>query len=162
MDPVRAGFFFREGDGSIHAAESYREFALDPLPVKPVPVAPPPIRPEPVAPAQAHRAPIVEMPAPKPQPVAEVPGVEIAPPPHPAKPDTVRLPVDPPNFTTVLQAGSRREWALLAVLAGLGLGAAGYKTQEQWLPRLLALARRAPSAPAEAPAAPAIGLSAVD
>jgi len=70
--------------------------------------------------------------------------------------------VEPPNFTTVLQAGSRREWALLAVLAGLGLGAAGYKTQEQWLPRLLALARRAPSAPAEAPAAPAIGLSAVD
>lgn len=32
MQPVRAGFFFREADGSIHAEASYREFVLEPVP----------------------------------------------------------------------------------------------------------------------------------
>jgi proteasome lid subunit RPN8/RPN11 len=32
FQPTRAGFFFREADGSIHGEASYREFALDPLP----------------------------------------------------------------------------------------------------------------------------------
>ena len=35
--PTRAGFFFREPDGSIHGTASYQEFALEPLPVRPVP-----------------------------------------------------------------------------------------------------------------------------
>ncbi len=36
--PARAGFFFRERGGSIHAAESYREFQLQPLPMREAPV----------------------------------------------------------------------------------------------------------------------------
>src|SRR5580700_9710353 len=35
--PARAGFFFREGDGGIHAEASYQEFALTPLLVTPEP-----------------------------------------------------------------------------------------------------------------------------
>jgi hypothetical protein len=31
MEPSRAGFFFREADGSIHAASSYHEFILEPM-----------------------------------------------------------------------------------------------------------------------------------
>jgi proteasome lid subunit RPN8/RPN11 len=37
FQPVQAGFFFRESDGSIYAKASYQEFALDPLPVGQVP-----------------------------------------------------------------------------------------------------------------------------
>src|SRR5581483_1845375 len=32
--PMRAGFFFREEDGSIRADVTYREFTLEPLPLK--------------------------------------------------------------------------------------------------------------------------------
>jgi len=42
FQPTRGGFFFRERDGSIRASASYREFALEPLPVHPLPVAPAP------------------------------------------------------------------------------------------------------------------------
>jgi len=42
MQPMRAGFFFREADGSIHADSSYREFLLEPAPRAAVaPAAPP-------------------------------------------------------------------------------------------------------------------------
>jgi hypothetical protein len=37
FEPTRGGFFFREADGSIRGAASYREFILDPLPMRPVP-----------------------------------------------------------------------------------------------------------------------------
>lgn len=54
--PTRAGFFFREPDGSIHSESSYREFTLTPLVVPqaaPPEAAPPipelPVVPEPVA-----------------------------------------------------------------------------------------------------------------
>src|SRR5579862_4820302 len=36
MDPTRAGFFFREPDGSISSNASYQEFALESLPAIPV------------------------------------------------------------------------------------------------------------------------------
>src|SRR5438477_11819877 len=34
FDPVRAGFFFREPDGSVHAASSRHEFDIESVPVK--------------------------------------------------------------------------------------------------------------------------------
>ncbi len=40
FNPTRAGFFFREADGSIRGEASYLEFALEPLPLRPLPVAP--------------------------------------------------------------------------------------------------------------------------
>ncbi len=35
--PMRAGFFFREPDGSYHSEASYQEFVLDPMPARPLP-----------------------------------------------------------------------------------------------------------------------------
>ena len=37
FEPVRAGFFFRESDGSIHASASYLEFQIDPQYIRPAP-----------------------------------------------------------------------------------------------------------------------------
>jgi len=34
FDPVRAGFFFRESDGSVHATASCHEFDIEPVPVE--------------------------------------------------------------------------------------------------------------------------------
>ena len=38
FQPMRAGFFFREQDGSIHSAAAYQEFVVEPLPMRPVAV----------------------------------------------------------------------------------------------------------------------------
>src|SRR5580698_4076521 len=35
FEPTRGGFFFREPDGSMRGAASYREFRLDPMPLRP-------------------------------------------------------------------------------------------------------------------------------
>jgi proteasome lid subunit RPN8/RPN11 len=53
--PTRAGFFFREQDGSIHSESSYREFTLMPLaaPQAAQPEASPPIPESPVVPEPA-------------------------------------------------------------------------------------------------------------
>src|SRR6185369_17485709 len=40
FDPVRAGFFYREPDGSVQAAASRLEFYIEPAAVKPVPHLP--------------------------------------------------------------------------------------------------------------------------
>jgi proteasome lid subunit RPN8/RPN11 len=39
FQPCRAGFFFRERDGSVHAAATYAEFVLEALPMLAVPMA---------------------------------------------------------------------------------------------------------------------------
>lgn len=78
FQPARAGFFFREADGSIHGDETYREFVLPALPMKQVPTAAgaalaepprppaqaqpelqpaPPLAPQPVPPATADVVP---------------------------------------------------------------------------------------------------------
>ena len=44
FNPMRAGFFFVEGDGALQSLHCYQEFELDPLPVRPLPpLAPPPL-----------------------------------------------------------------------------------------------------------------------
>jgi hypothetical protein len=52
FQPTRAGFFFREADGSIHGEASYGEFVLEPLPPRPADVDHAP-EPAPEAPARA-------------------------------------------------------------------------------------------------------------
>jgi proteasome lid subunit RPN8/RPN11 len=42
FDPARIGFFFRADDGTVYARESYKELALEPLPVRQVPSHAPP------------------------------------------------------------------------------------------------------------------------
>jgi len=37
MQPTRAGFFFREASGDIHASEPYEEFSIEAKPMRPVP-----------------------------------------------------------------------------------------------------------------------------
>jgi len=57
FQPVQAGFFFRELDGSVYSKGSYQEFALDPLPVGQVPRGMPAPAPQPI-----HRQPEPEGP----------------------------------------------------------------------------------------------------
>ena len=77
-------------------------------------------------------------------------------------PALAELPV--PKFV-VESASSTRKWMTvgIAIVGGLGVGAAGYKTQEMWLPRLLAAISPAQSAaPARASAARGLGLTTFD
>ena len=62
FQPTRAGFFFRESGGRIHADNSYREFEITPLPAGSV--APPP----PVVPAPPPPPPVERQPRPYPEP----------------------------------------------------------------------------------------------
>jgi len=41
LQPTRAGFFFREADGTFHTQASYLEFMLEPLPLRSVPASAP-------------------------------------------------------------------------------------------------------------------------
>ena len=78
--PTRAGFFFREPDGSIHSANSYHEFVLEPFrgdaaapepeAAEPVVAAAPVVPAEPAEPPKLPEAPplpISEMPRPQPR-----------------------------------------------------------------------------------------------
>lgn len=129
FQPMRAGFFFREKDGSVHGEAPYAEFVLDPLPMRPVPAnggtaaAPAPGRSQdfysegPVIDVSG----VVEREDPTP--------VEVARPPE-RQPD---LPA--PVFLAEEPKPSRR-WAVALVAAALGvaLGAWGYYTRSEWLP----------------------------
>jgi hypothetical protein len=77
--PPRAGFFFHEPGGSIHAAASYNEFQLEPLAVRQLPgSAPPPMiepsREPPIVPSPnvitIAAQPVPAEPAPAPEPAA--------------------------------------------------------------------------------------------
>ena len=64
FQPTRAGFFFREPDGSIQGEASCAEFALEPLPPRPVEVEPEP-------PPEVGQ--VIRLPSP-PEPQTEPPG----------------------------------------------------------------------------------------
>ena len=156
--PTRAGFFFRETDGSIHGTASYQEFALEPLPVRPVPagVAPAmesapsahlrrgPDRPGPVITVAAEQAA---------QESAPGPGgtTEPAPEAFEAQSDHVAL----PSFLTPPAKRELRWFVVVLVIAiGLAIAVAAYQTRNLWLPGLMAAIRPAPEL--------SIGLSAID
>jgi hypothetical protein len=133
FQPTRAGFFFREKDGSMRADASHREFVVEPLPVKPVP---------------SSTAPTAESPAPPIPGDGPVVDIRMAPE-HPA-PEPVSRPAPaeetpPPAF---LAAPPARPWKMvgfLAVALGAGLAVGAYQTRDRWLPR--------PAAPAPVPIA---------
>jgi proteasome lid subunit RPN8/RPN11 len=143
--PTRAGFFFREPDGSIHGTASYQEFALVPLPVRPLPVG--------VAPA-TESAPSVRLRR-QPDPGGPVITVEAeaaaqgsAPLAEPAaEPASEAQPGDPelPSFLAP-PAGRESRWfaTVLAIAIGLAVAVAGYQTRHLWLPALRAAIRTAP------------------
>src|SRR5271157_2575541 len=149
--PTRAGFFFRETDGSIHGTASYQEFALAPLPVRPVPAG--------VAPAteSAPSARLRRGPDPR-GPVITVAAEQAAQgPPPPSEPASEALPADlpVPNF---LAPPAERGWrwlgTVLAIAIGLAAAVAGYQTWRLWLPGLMAAIRPAPQL--------SIGIDAID
>ena len=174
FQPARIGFFFREGDGSVHATASYREEALDALPFRQVPSGaptalplndPPPrsFRPSPVA------APVTEALPLEPDPpsddvalddvvledvaVDDVPVEEAAP---------VDLPV--PKFA-IESASAARRWMVVGIgaVACLGTLVAAFEVRDMWLPRVLAAIRPVPIVTPPAPApAPALGLNIID
>jgi len=157
--PTRAGFFFRETDGSIHGMASYQEFALEPLPVRPVPAG--------VAPAtefapSAHlrrgpdrTGPVITVAAEQAaQEPASSPGgtMEPAPEASEAQPDHVPL----PSFLAPPAKRELRRWlaAVLAIAIGLAMALAAYQTRHLWLPGLTAAIRPTPEL--------SIALSAID
>lgn len=156
FQPMRAGFFFREKDGSIHGTAPYREFLLDPLPMRPVPTGngvpePSPLfrglhESEPEGPV-INVSSVVESVAPA-EPVA-APERE----PEPERP----VDVPPPNFlATPPPPPPPRRWVgwLLAAFLGTSLGAWGFHTRAEWLPKVQGMTQRA--------AAEKVGLTSID
>jgi proteasome lid subunit RPN8/RPN11 len=155
FEPTRAGFFFREADGSMRGAASYQEFVLEPLTPPPIPVR------------EKNNSPAF-------QPLdSGVRATFTVSPPEPPEPPSVRPPkaagrvpitreiaIEPPLTGTEAQGGQapgeldvpgfaqlkqERSWhaikAAMCLAAGLAAGAVGYQTREYWLPRVLIKAR---------------------
>jgi proteasome lid subunit RPN8/RPN11 len=115
--PARAGFFFREADGGVHAEKSYAEFQLTPS----RPAGP---RPEAEEEEESEKPKLNEMPV-----VAPAPG-EIAP--AMAEPEPERLTVRP-------RRGAPWIWyaaGLIAILAGAAAGAGIWVLLQPSNPRL--------------------------
>ncbi len=133
FQPMRAAFFFREKDGSIHAAAAYQEFVVEPLPMRPAPAqgAPEPtplfrnprdMEPEgPVINIAGVVEPEANAPEPEPLPVPDLPA-----------PSFLAAAAEPP--------ASRRwmTWAVAALL-GTALGAWAWHTRAEWLPKVQAM-----------------------
>ena len=159
FQPARIGFFFRQADGSIHAAASYREDTLEALPMRQIPAGVPTAPPWNDPPQRNFR------PAPVPGPVLQsavaaappATAEAAAPPPGPAHVD---LPV--PKFVVESESSARR-WLVagITIVAVLGVLGAAWQVRQMWLPRLLAAIRPAAPATAAAPA-PALGLHLID
>jgi outer membrane biosynthesis protein TonB/proteasome lid subunit RPN8/RPN11 len=104
--PTRAGFFFREADGAIHAESSYLEFTL--MPVATAPAPPPAEAPQAPSVAEGPKAPPAVVPTP------ESPAVTAA--------EPSSLPESEPY--PPVRGGASWKWyaASLIVLAGAALG----------------------------------------
>jgi proteasome lid subunit RPN8/RPN11 len=162
--PARAGFFFRDAGGGIHAEASYGEFVLAPLAVTAAPSgAPIKVEPEP-APETA--------PDPSPDPVPE-PTLISQSDPNPASPALAAQPKERaereeplaapphPEFLNV-PAGTARRWPMVVaavLLACCALGAAAYWKRGLWLPHVMAMAQQRAPAPV---APPPLGLNTID
>jgi proteasome lid subunit RPN8/RPN11 len=140
--PMRAGFFFREKDGSIHGAASYREFALDPLPMRPVPSGNGVPEPSPLF-RGLHEfeaeGPVINVSTSAVEAGSQVESAaEADPEPQPAVPPPTFLAAPPPR---------PRRWIgwLVAAVLGTSLGAWGYYTRGEWLPKLRAMTQGAVS-----------------
>jgi proteasome lid subunit RPN8/RPN11 len=157
FQPMRAGFFVSEKDGSIFTQSSHREFVLDPLGM-PAPSA----EPAPAAPAETFEAEAV-------QPALDFPELE----PETPEPEEIHTPDIPhaeyvPPFARVEEPAPERPrgWLgiVIAVGAGLLLGGAAYETRQFWMNPLLAQFRSDSSPAGEAPnaGAPYMGLRCMD
>jgi proteasome lid subunit RPN8/RPN11 len=150
FEPTRAGFFFRERDGSICAKASYQEFRLEPMALQAAGlVAPNPPTPQrPPHDDSPSGAKLVETPLP-----FAAPPVPVADPPQDKRrvPITREIPVEAAPETRPLGTPafqplrSERPGSLLKAMAilavGLAIGVAGYQTRQYWLPQLITKSR---------------------
>ena len=146
FEPMRAGFFFRERDGSMRTKASYQEFRLEPMPLRAAGAvasnSPPAQRPQ-----REVRATLVGTPLPLPvQPVelADAPKAKRKVPitreiPVELVPQPEKVPMDTPGFLQLRTERPGRVLKAMAILAvGLAIGGAGYQTRRYWLPPVLA------------------------
>jgi proteasome lid subunit RPN8/RPN11 len=178
LQPTRAGFFFRDSSGKIHATESYQEFAIEALPMYAPPsgaaAVPPPLEQRPRV-VRLERNPSIGVPAAEPESAPPPPPPPPAPPaqrvaredpepaPEPAPAASRETPVPeppPPQFLLAQSAPSRPwgKWLLLVLVSGAA-GAGGYYTRAAWLPRLLSAVQPAPAVPGKGQP---LGLSTLD
>jgi proteasome lid subunit RPN8/RPN11 len=135
FQPMRAGFFFREKDGSMQGASAYKEFLLQPLPIRPLPSGSPPPSPTPFS--AAH----------EPETNGRIINVEsvVEPDIPPPQPEAARPEPPAPAFLTPEPAPPRRWVGWAAVGLGVALGVAAFETRDAWLPRAQALFQAAPA-----------------
>ena len=153
FQPMRCGFFFRESDGSLHAAETYQEFTLEAMPLRTVPtgIVPPAALDGPSFPkhdftgtgsvieVSAGTAVVAALePA-----VAETP-VEVA-------PDSSAI-LEPPMFAAV-QPRKSLPWAKVCIgtFIGLAVSAAGFQIGQNWLPKVMGAGKRSTAQAAATP-----------
>jgi proteasome lid subunit RPN8/RPN11 len=175
--PARAGFFFRDAGGGIHAEASFAEFVLEPLAVKPAPSgAPAKVEPEPAPDPAPEPIPFLQndpkpaspalaqpkQPAAYPKEPAAQPREPAAQPRKPAA--EAEKPAAPAPFPKLLDLPARpsRRWPMVVaavLVACCALGAAAYWKRGLWVPRVMAMAqRRAPALPPPPP----LGLNTID
>jgi proteasome lid subunit RPN8/RPN11 len=141
FQPTRAGFFFREKDGSIHSTGSYQEFLIEPLPMHPVPSQGAPATAQ-AAPFIAPEGPVVDL---RPEPPS--PPAAVAPEPEPVREAAPEL--KPPAFLEPPPPARSWKWVgFLAMALGAGLAVGLFQTRDRWLPPAGAGSRAAaPPAP---------------
>jgi proteasome lid subunit RPN8/RPN11 len=149
---------------AVAAASGISEAVLAPPPSSFSPAPGPPVRPFAVPPPPQTAAG-----AAPPDTPSAVPSFvnHPVPPPYKAPPAKDAVPADTasnlplPNFA-VENAASARKWMTLAIaiVGGLGVAAAAYKTSDMWLPKMAGSARAAK--PSVSTAAPALGLATFD
>ncbi len=159
-EPTRAGFFFRETDGKLNAEASYREVAVEALPVSLLPggagakEATPRIAPElpanePVVVTSLTPLPKIQ---PEPQATSAPPAIE-APANDAWAAELARSSPDSPLGS----ARSRRRIAIIAGIAAvLALGAATYQRRNQRAARALPTAARVAAKPAASKTRPPV------
>jgi proteasome lid subunit RPN8/RPN11 len=161
FQPARIGFFFRQADGSVHANASYREDALDALPIRPMPAGAPTATPWNEPPPRNFRAAPVAAPVPESAPPPEAAA-------HPATPEAAPLPepaaVELPVSKFVIEsASSARRWMVVGIgsVAIGGILGAAFQVREMWLPQMLAAIRPVPPVTSPPPVT-ALGLNTLD
>jgi len=172
--PAKAGFFFREANGAIRGAATYRELVLEPLGTRPEgekgtgtsPWLKPARESQPQGPVITVTAEVQPEPA-APEPVrapAAEPVRRSAPPHEPLKPQEPQEerqdpgPPPPPPFLEVTAQRSSRWLEVLWIAAGLAVGGAVYQSRQLWYPRVEGWFHRAtPPAPQ-----PYVGLNTLD
>jgi proteasome lid subunit RPN8/RPN11 len=160
FQPARAGFFFREPSGRIHAAASYREIILEPLPMRPGPASgameAPKMDARPAA-VRLERNPAIGVAAEQVLDAAVAPVAE----PKTEESNANEAPVPPPPaFLVAAQAPPSRQWVAglgICLLVTAAIGA--YRTKDMWTAKVTAAVRpisQQPTAP------PSLGLNAID